>query len=193
MGGADPQQDPRELTCPVGPGEPGGERRFQLAVKPLYHPIGLGVVGGCLSELDAQELGDVGPELGHEMRPTVRDDDGRSPKAGDPGGDERPCHALGGRVRHGDGFGPPGEPVHDREQVCVALQGWEGTHEVRMNRLESAVRCWDPVNPGVGVAVHLRPLAGHARPCPSGDITVEPVPNVTAGHQSYRCPGSGVS
>ena len=52
---------PTEAASPVGPGEPGGERGLELAVEPLYHSIGLWMVGSCLPQLDAQELGDFGP------------------------------------------------------------------------------------------------------------------------------------
>ena len=114
------------------------------------------------------------------------------PKAGDPGGVERLCHSLGGRVGDGDCSRPPGEPVYDGEEMGVALPGWEGSHQVHVDCLEVAVGHWNPVDPGVSVLVHLHPLAGNASACPSRHVTVEAVPNEVARQESYRCQGSGV-
>ena len=60
-GGKEAQEDPRQMFRPARASLPGTQGVLQLAMAPLHHAVGLGVIGGGEAVLDSKQLADVGP------------------------------------------------------------------------------------------------------------------------------------
>jgi hypothetical protein len=54
-GCSEAEEDPGDVRGPCGDGAAGAQGVLEAAVEPLYHPIGLGVVGSGLLVLDLQK------------------------------------------------------------------------------------------------------------------------------------------
>ena len=120
-GGADAQENHRELVHPTGAVQARPECTLEMAVKSLDEPIGLWVVGRSGLVPDAQGPVQFTPKGPRKLGPSIRHYVIRHPEPGDPRADEGPNAGCRRSILKGDRFGPPGIPVDDGEQVLVAL------------------------------------------------------------------------
>ena len=187
------QEDPGKLVEPVCPGEPGLQGVLQTPMKPLYHPVGLGMIGGRGGEPDPEHSGHLGPKLGGELGSSVAGHLERDTETGHPVVQQRCAQGRGGGVGEGDGLRPSAEPVHDRQQVGAATGGGQGAHQVDVDVMEASAGHGDELYRAVDVAVDFRPLTWNTGGAPLANILVEIWPEKPVGHKAYRGLDAGVS
>ena len=88
---------------------------------PLDKTIALRVIRRSLAVLDAQETGELGPELRGKLSTPVGDNRRRGAKTGNPMAQQGPCTGLGSNSGQGDGLQPPRVTVNHGEEVLVAF------------------------------------------------------------------------
>ena len=115
--GPEAQQDPRQLVVPVHGGEARLEGFLEAAVQALHHPVALWVEGGRRIQLNPQGGGHGGPQGGGELGATVRSNQTWQTKSGHPIEKKSSADGDSRGVGDGDRLRPPGEAVHDGEEV----------------------------------------------------------------------------
>jgi hypothetical protein len=103
------------MLRPVRASQPGTQRVFELPVYPLYHPVGLRMVGGGELMLDSKLLTEAAPESRDELAALVRSEESWHTEACDPRGGECVRTCGGVDVPEGDGLQPAGSAVDHRE------------------------------------------------------------------------------
>ena len=125
----------------------------------FYHPIGFRVVGAGPDARGSEELGEFCPEPGLELGSSVGGDELWHAEASDPATDEMAGHGDGIHGGKRDCFGPSGEPVHDSQQVGVAVRRWKWSDQIDMDVLETRVGCLEVAHRWLGVTLDFGSLA----------------------------------
>jgi hypothetical protein len=133
---------------------------------------------------DVQEVGEVGPNGGGELRPTVRGEDLGEAKAG------KPMRAEGlstGRGRSGgkrNGLCPTGRSVHEGEDVGVALGWGKGANNVNVYMGKTAGRNGYGHRRGLCVEMYFCFLARDTLTGPLVDISGHGSPKETGRNEA---------
>ena len=158
-GGPQAQQHPRQLVVPVHGGEARLQGFLEAAVQALHEPIALRVEGGRRVQVYPQGCGHGGPQGGGELSTTVRSYQARQAKPRNPVEEEGSADGDGGGVGDGDRLRPPGETVHDGEEMGETVGRRQRAHQVQMDMLETRGGHGNVLDGGAGVAYNLGPLA----------------------------------
>ena len=99
-------------------------------MEPLYHPVGLGMVGGGKVLLDSKLAAQGGPRVGAELYPTVGGDNRWESEKCDPRAKKSFPDHLGRDFGQRDGLREPRVPIDDGEHVPVPTALLQRSHQI---------------------------------------------------------------
>ena len=183
-GGAEAEKDPGKMMKPVSCGGASPESGFEAAVKVLDQIIGLGMIGSGRLMGDVKETTQVKPKSRCKLGTTIRGDNGRNTKSGDPGMDESRSTVDGGSGGERNSFRPVGGTVNHRKEVCLAGGRGERTNQINMNVRKPLSRNRNMLRRDVGVAVDFGSLTGETGVTPGSDVTRKMRPDIKGGNEA---------
>jgi hypothetical protein len=154
-------------------------------VETFNETIGLGMIGSGGLVVNIEERAKVGPEGGSKLRATVRSNNSRKTKAGNPGGEEGGGAVGGGSRGKWDNFRPSGGAVNDGEEVSETVGRRKWANEVNMN--VGKFLWWDRnvLWDSVSVVMNLGALAGGTLAGPVGNLCGHTMPDETGSDEAF--------
>ena len=125
----------------------------------------------------AEENRQFPPQTRGELSPAVGHDGGRDAESGHPVVQESTGAGVGSDGGERDGLHPPGESVDHCEEIGLAFRFWERAHQVEVDGHKTGVWQGDGHQGRLGVAGHLRTLAGGTGPAENLDLLGHETPD----------------
>ena len=192
-GGAEAEENPREMVKPVSIIAAGVESHLKAVVKTFNKAIGLGMVGSGRLMRYVKMGAKRDPEGRGELRTMVRSDNVWHTKVGDP----MMHQSSGAVIIRGGGqrvsFRPMGSAVNNGEKICVTRRGRERTHQIHMNVQELTGWERNGCQAKVSMAVDLSGLASQTSTAPGGDIFGQAGPHIVGREKAAGSPNAQVS
>jgi hypothetical protein len=155
--------------------------------------IGLGVKG-CGGDVDnVEESGEIGPNLGCELRSPVGCDGVWQAEPGDPVSAEGLSAGRCGGGGKGNRLRPARGAVHDGEDVGVALGRWKWTNKINVQMGKLATRNGNVRRRRVNMFVDFCFLAEDTFSSPPCDIGSQGMPDKSRGKEAPGCPNAGMT
>lgn len=182
------------MAWPIIAGGARAESVHELPVNSLHHTVGLRVEGGGVVVSDAEAIGELGPQLGRELGPSVGGEVVRSAKSGDPAADQ----SVGaGRCRCGSKrncLQPASGTVYDCEDMSETFTGgWQGAYQINMDMLKMAAGHGDGEGRGGELGGDLAVLAMLAVFAPFGYVGCHFRPHPARCDEAAACSHSWMS
>ena len=132
---------------------------------------------------DVKETTQVKPKSRCKLGTTIRGDNGRNTKSGDPGMDEGRS-AVGGNGGERNSFRPAGGTVNHSKEVCVTGGRGERANQINMNVRKPLSRNRNMLRRNFCVAVDFGSLTGETGATPGSDVTGKMRPDITGGNEA---------